>query len=270
MTGSGTQADPYVVGTWDELAQVFPTAQYIELGNDIQAPDDTANLSSGTITLKVLEGKGYSISGLYTASGNAIAINGNAGDGYHPIIRNISFSNINCLGDNFLFFDGTRYADLDNVTFSGNIFSGNLMGATHCSALLKSCGGNVHVNSPDFTLMSAKFYSATIRHCKFTLDYGSIEPSPTYSIISSAVADNVEFNIRAPENGGIYFGNCRYCSFIGNGNIKISSSSGVNVIADTLNLDRNSTGDNHVLPISDIKDVQVLYNLGFPVSGVIS
>ena len=270
MTGNGTQASPYIVTNWDELAQVFPTAQYVELANDIQAPDDTANLSSGTITLKMLDGKRHSISGLYTASGNAISINGNAGDWYHPIIRNISFSNINCQGDNFLFFDGTRYADLDNVTFSGNIFSGNLMGTTRCSALLKSCGGNVHVNSPDFTLMSANFFSSTIRNGKFTLDYGSVEPSPANSVISSALADNVDFIIRAPENSEIYFGNCRYCAFIGSGNIKIASNSGVNVIADTLSLDEASTGDNHVLPVSDIKDVQVLYDLGFPSSGVIS
>ena len=93
---------------------------------------------------------------------------------------------------------------------------------------------------------------------------------PAIDVQNEVPADNVDFIIRAPENGKIYFGNCRYCSFIGNGNIKISSSSGVNVIADALNLDGNSTGDNHILPISDIKNVQVLYDLGFPASGVIS
>lgn len=269
MTGNGTQVSPYIVTDWNELAQVFPTAQYIELGNDIQAPDDTANLSSGVSTLKVLDGKGYSISGLYTASGNAIAINGNAQYAYQPIIRNISFSNINCQGDSFLFIGGASSVELDNATFSGNVFSKKLINiGGGASSLLKNCGGNIHANSSDFTLISVNY--ATIRNNKFTLDYGTIAPSPTYSVTSEAFLDNVLFIIRAPENGKLYFKNCRYCSFIGDGNIKILSNYGPNIIADTLNLDGDSTGDNHVLSISDIKNVQVLYDLGFPVSGVIS
>lgn len=263
MTGNGTQASPYIVTNWNELAQVFPTAGYIELGNDIQAPDDTANLSSGGSRLNVLDGKGHSISGLYTALGNAIAINGNA------VIRNISFSNINCQGDNFLFIGGAYSVELDNVTFSGNVFSKKLINiGGGASSLLKNCGGNIHANSSDFTLTSVNY--ATIRNSKFTLDYGDIAPSPTYSVTTEALLNNVEFIIRAPENGGLYFKSCVYCSFIGNGNIKILSNYGVNVIADTLNLDENSTGDNHVLSIPDLKNVQVLYDLGFPVSGVIS
>lgn len=268
MTGNGTQESPYVVTSWTELAQVFPTAHYIELGDDIQAPDDTASLSSGIETLNVLDGKGYSISGLYTASGNAIVIRGNPQYVYQPTIRNISFNNINNQGDGFLSFNGAYSFELDNVTFSGNVFSQYLVDPKGASALLKKCGGNIHTNFPGFYLTFTNS-PARIQNSKFTLDYGSIEPSPAYSVIGSALADNVEFNIKAPENGKIYFGNCKYCSFIGNGNIKIASNSGVNVIADTLNLDENSTGDNHVLPISDIKNVQALYDLGFPASGVI-
>ena len=268
MTGTGTQADPYVVTSWTELTQVFPTAQYIELGNDIQAPDDTASLSSGRSTLNVLDGKGHSISGLYTASGNAITINGNPQYVYQPTIRNISFNNINFQGDKFLFFRDTYSVELDSVTFNGNVFSERLIYVEGGASITpKRCGGNIHTNNPNFTLIIANY--GRIQNCKFTLDYGSIEPSPTYSIIGGILADNVDFIIRAPENGKIYFATCQYCSFIGNGNIKIASNSGVNVIADTLNLDSGSTGDNHVLPVSDIKNVQVLYDLGFPASGVV-
>ena len=270
MTGNGTQASPYVVGTWTELAQVFPTAQYIELGNDIQAPDLSTSITAGYLVS--FDGKGHSITGVYNASGYALTFNKSSGGYFNLSIKNINFSNINCQGDGFINIGGTNdggYIALQNVVFSGDLLCSKMLNVSswhHVSAT--SVGGYIHTNAPAFKIAATGNY-ANLTHCKFTLDYGDAEPSPTNSVIGNMLADNAEFNIRAPENGKIYFGNCRYCSFIGNGNIKISSSSGVNIIADTLNLDENSTGDNHVLPISDIKNVQVLYNLGFPASGVI-
>lgn len=270
MTGSGTQADPYVVGTWDELEQVFPTAQYIELGNDIQAPDLSTSIRARHLVS--LDGKGHSIAGLYNASGYAMTFNATSGGYFSLNIKNIQFNNINCQGDGFIQMEGTidrGYLSLQNAVFSGDLLCNNMLyigTQNHVSAT--SVGGCIHTNAPAFKIATTG-NNAYLTHGKFTLDYGNVEPSVTDSVIGIALANNVEFNIRAPENGGVYFGNCRYCSFIGNGNIKIASNSGVNVIADTLNLDENSTGDNHVLPISDIKNVQVLYNLGFPASGVI-
>lgn len=270
MTGSGTQADPYVVGTWDELAQVFPTAQYIELANDIQAPDLSTSITGRYLVS--LDGKGHSIAGLYNASGYAMTFNATS-DGYFNLnIKNIQFNNINCQGNGFIRMEGTidrGYLSLQNAVFSGDLLCNNMLYiSTWNQVSATSVGGYIHTNAPAFKIATTGA-NACLAHGKFTLDYGDIEPSLTNSVIGSALADNIEFIIRAPENGGLYFANCRYCSFIGSGNIKIASKSGVNVIADTLNLDENSTGDNHVLPIADIKNVQVLYNLGFPASGVI-
>ena len=270
MTGNGTQASPYVVISWAELAQVFPTAQYIELGNDIQAPDLATSITAGYLVS--LDGKGHSIAGLYNASGYALTFN-KSGSGYFNLnIKNIQFNNINCQGDGFIQINGTNdggYISLQNTVFSGDLLCGNMLNiATWHHVSATSVGGYIHTNAPAFKIATTGTY-AHLTHGKFTLDYGSIEPSSTNSVIGSALADNVDFIIQAPESGKIYFANCRYCSFIGNGNIKIASNSGVNVIADTLNLDGNSTGDNHVLPTADIKNVQILYNLGFPASGVV-
>lgn len=271
MTGSGTQADPYVVGIWDELAQVFPTAQYIELGNDIQAPDLSTNITAGYLVS--LDGKGHSIAGLYNASGYAMTFNKSGGGYFNLSIKNINFYNINCQGDGFVTIAGTNdggTVSLQNVVFNGDLLCSKILRiATWHHVSATSVGGYIHTNVPDFTI-AATGANANLTHAKFTLDYGDIEPSPTNSVTDNMLADNAEFNIRAHENGGVHFAKCRYCSFIGNGNIKITSNSGVNVIADTLNLDENSTGDNHILPISDIKNVQVLYDIGFPASGVIS
>lgn len=271
MTGSGTQASPYIVTDWNELAQVFPTAQYIELGNDIQAPDLTTNITAGYLVS--FDGKGHSIAGLYNASGYALTFNKSSGGYFNLSIKNINFYNINCQGDGFIHINGTNdggYINLQNAVFSGDLLCNNMLDImTRHSVSATGVGGYIHTNAPAFKI-AATGSNAHLAHGKFTLNYGNIEPLLTNSVIGSALADNVEFIIRAPENGKIYFAKCQYCSFIGNGNIKITSNSGVNVIADTLNLDENSTGDNHILTIADMKNVQVLYDLGFPVSGVVS
>lgn len=271
MIGNGTQASPYIVTDWNEFAQVFPTAQYIELGNDIQAPDLTTNIAAGYLVS--LDGKGHSIAGLYNASGYALTFNKSSGGYFNLSIKNINFSNINCQGDGFVAIGGTNdggTVSLQNVVFNGDLLCSKILNiATWHYVSAMSVGGYIHTNASAFKIAATGNY-ANLTHCKFTLDYGDVEPFSTNSVIGNMLADNAEFNIRAPENGKIYFGNCRYCSFIGNGNIKILSSSGVNIIADTLNLDESSSGDNHVLPTADIKNVQVLYDLGFPVSGVVS
>lgn len=270
MTGNGTQASPYIVTDWNELAQVFPTAQYIELGNDIQAPDLSTNITARYLVS--LDGKGHSIAGLYNASGYALTFNKSGGGYFNLSIKNINFYNINCQGDGFIHINGTNdggYINLQDAVFSGDLLCNNMLNiATWHHVSATSVGGYIHTNASAFKIATTGA-NAYLTHGKFTLDYGNIEPSLTNSVIDPALADNVDFIIRAPENGGVYFANCRYCSFIGNGNIKIASNSGVNVVADTLSLDENSTGDNHILPISDIKNVQVLYDLGFPASGVI-
>ena len=46
-TGTGTQSDPRIVYNWDELADAFQNYYYIELGGDINAPQESASLAGG-------------------------------------------------------------------------------------------------------------------------------------------------------------------------------------------------------------------------------
>lgn len=271
MTGNGTQASPYIVTDWNELAQVFPTAQYIELGNDIQAPDLPTNLTADYLVS--FDGKGHSIVGMHNTSGYAFTFDKQGGGAFYLTIKDVSFNNINCQGTGFLRVGGTNSGG--TIRISGIVFNGNIYANEMCyintwaTSLLNGVGGYIHTNNANFKLAITGSSTSKLSNGNFTLDYGSIEPSPTYSVFDSPTVENTVFKIKAPENGKIFFNKCKYCSFTGNGNIKIGSTAGINVVEDTLVLDEASTGTNQVLPIADIKNVQVLYDLGFPASGVV-
>lgn len=272
MTGSGTQESPYIVTDWNELEQIFSTAQYIELGNDIQAPDLATNITADYLVS--FDGKGHSIIGMHSTSGYAFTINRALGATINITIKDVNFNNINCQGAGFLSIGGNEgagnYIRPKNVTFNGNLYCDRLIQShTYVRTIMQSVGGNIHTNNAKFSLGSFA-NSSELRYGRFSIDYGYIEPDSGYSLYSNALtAYNTEFEINAPSNGNIYFGGCVYCTFKGKGNVWINSSSGVNVVEDTLSIHSSSTGTNHLLSTADIKNIQLLYDLGFPGSGVI-
>lgn len=80
ITGTGTQADPYVVTTWAELAsKVSESGKYIKLGNDIDLNDEyPEGLTSGlTINCAEIDGDGKTIKNLYFKSGRLFYCEGN-------------------------------------------------------------------------------------------------------------------------------------------------------------------------------------------------
>lgn len=91
MTGTGTQADPYIVFTWDELlSTVVQEDVFVELGGDIDCKE------LGAVTIEhsyefrcFLEGNGYSIKNLYLYHGSSVFYFSKN----HPI-SNLTFKNI--------------------------------------------------------------------------------------------------------------------------------------------------------------------------------
>lgn len=273
MAENETRSTVYTVSTWSEFAEAFQssgTGKQIELAADIIAPDTPVNLTSVSSGVSVIDGKGHSIVGLTTTTGYALTFTGNSQYVYQPTIKNIAFNNTNCQGTGFIRLPDTHTVILNNVVVNGNILANSVI-ETDGYFKSVSCGGNIHINSPDFKLINLASGSSnkTLSFNKWTVDYGNISPSANNDFLSSNIStDNCEFNIHADNTNSVNFGNARYCAFYGSGSVKINGQ-GVNVIEETLTLDAGSTGDNHVLPIADIKNVQVLYNLGFPTSGVV-
>jgi len=271
MTGSGTQANPYIVTTWEEFTQVFADAEYIELGSDIQASDYPVNIVASK--LLSLDGKGHSITNIFSISDYAITFNKQLGGVFNLTIKDISFDNINCQGNGFIRIGGTNDGGvfrLNNVAFNGSLYCDMLINSnTWGTTIMDSVGGNIHTNTEKFSLGTFGNNSKLNYGC-LRIDYGSVTPDSGYSLYSATLtAYNTIFEINAPAGGKIYFGGCIYCAFTGSGTVWIISASGINIVENTLDIYSSSTGTNYQLSSSDIRNIQVLYNLGFPVSGVV-
>ena len=79
ITGTGTQADPYVVTTWAELAsKTSETGVYIKLGNNIDMNTEyPEGLTSGlTVNCNQIDGDGKTVKNLYLQSGALITCAG--------------------------------------------------------------------------------------------------------------------------------------------------------------------------------------------------
>ena len=108
ITGTGTSADPYVVTTWDELAdKAAESGKYVKLGNDIDLNNEyPEGLASGlSVSCTQIDGDGKTVKNLYLQSGALITCAG----------RNSTWKNAQLL--NWVIGDGSSAA---SITANGN------------------------------------------------------------------------------------------------------------------------------------------------------
>ena len=256
MTGNGTQASPYIVTNWNELAQVFPTAQYIELGNDIQAPDVLYETLK-SLTLRSIDGKGYAIIGI-TVTDNIGCLFFNA----PMILKNISFLNINVSSNSSLLdFSGSSNT-IDNVVISGFANCAYLIYSTILKSS-KSFGCNLHIGRGDFKLFNITNNSA-LGYSNIDIDYGTVVPTVDNVFTPNTLKmHNTSLKINAPSDGTINISSLNYGIITGHGKIKIPTCQNITVIEDSITLDNTSSANCISMPKSDMT-IGNLYNLGFP------
>ena len=255
MTGSGTQADPYVVGTWNEFAQVFSTAQYIELCNDIQAPDVLYERLEST-TLRSIDGKGYAIVGITTINAAFLRFRASMN------LKNISFLSINVSSNSsFLDFSGSSNT-IDNVVFSGFANCAYLIYSTVLKDS-KSFGCNLHTGRGDFKLFNITSTSE-LGYSNINMDYGTVAPTVDNIFTPNSLKiNNTLLKINAPSDNSINIASLNYGKVTGHGKIKISTCQNSTVVEDSVTLDNTSSANCISMSKSDIT-IGSLYNLGFP------
>ena len=282
ISGSGTQADPYVVRDWDELVTAM-SGYCVELANDIQAPSSTVSLTSNT--LWSLDGKGYAINGLTVSpSGDNPAIyfrrSGTAGG---STIKDISFTNIHCLSNGAfigIVTDGDyKTESYDNVSFSGIFDNGGILirgyeGSTYGGDVALRIATNIETTSGAFSLIDSAYDSnrGSIQNSNIVLKY--VICTPTRKLCRKKTSDtdigtisNSLLNLSLEQatnkldiGAGVFT-----CAIIGKGNgVIISTGSGVSVVEDTLPL-QTSLSNIHSLTTAQMKDAQYLHDLGFPI-----
>ena len=92
ITGTGTQADPYVVTTWDELvSKAAEFGKYVKLGADIDMNDEYPEGLNSAITINCneIDGDGKSIKNIKTEANRLISTSNING-----ICKNLNFTNM--------------------------------------------------------------------------------------------------------------------------------------------------------------------------------
>lgn len=107
VTGSGTEQDPYIVTTWQELVDTAKVNddRYIELGNDIVVTDEFPTGDAPTLQTMPnvkIDGKFHQIRNCYfnRADRQFIVVNNASSNTHTGYIKNTDFANI-YIGDNY-------------------------------------------------------------------------------------------------------------------------------------------------------------------------
>jgi hypothetical protein len=171
ITGTGTQADPYVVTTYAELvekASAFST--YIKVGNDINITDEYPDGDMPPLQVNSpIDGDGHVISNWYrTVGAELIAIT----DSSH--VDNLTLKNIYVTYSGAIFSFPTNNAAwrFNNCKFSGYV-SGWLCSGSSPYNHFKNCSFNIKSGNSDSNyLMQSKCLNCYI-HVHFTQNGGN-------------------------------------------------------------------------------------------------
>ena len=195
ITGSGTQADPYIVDTWTDFVSVFnENNKYITFPadtvfdfNEIQ---DYANKLTGRTN--TIDGNGVCFENVTLSSGTFLsATNKNT-------FSNIDFKNLYFSGDsNFISSSNNNsWVRFVNCKFSG-IFQGtshfNYSGDnTYFGVDINSVGCGFNLKFMEQAKFKASAYSLYFYNCQIILDYGTSQTEQAWRIANSLVLGRIK------------------------------------------------------------------------------
>ena len=274
MTGTGIQEDPYVVGSWEEFEQAASIGTHIKLGNDIYAPDTATNLDMNNVDS--LDGDDHAIYNLYIASGYGLRW-GSAG-GYisrSPIIKNISFLNVNSQGGGLIYTKIYDYyiTKINNVVISGFFSGGDIIHIGNRDGSdkgnISSVGFSVNTSLSTLKLVAFDGYGQ-YTNCSFInakINYGNVEIAADSTPFKVTSLGNSKIELNFPTDGNIInMPRVSNCVIIGTGaGVKVVESPTITVVEDTLPLDPTSSAN--VIPVTtaQMQNASYLADLGFPI-----
>ena len=274
--GSGTSSDPYIVHDWAELLEAFNgvSENYIELANDIEAPETAVSLS--TTKVHTLDGKGYAINNLYHSGTDnaAITLATPSGHQVERWIKNISFKNLYLTGGYAIDIDPNNGADIVmNVGFSGRVDNAALIRASfqyspRINVDVQKIAANIETSTGNCKILVNRYYGT---NDKGVISYGNIRVKYINCSPQTALTDwswsNTLLDITAEDaNTAVNLGNNIYnCCVIGKGNgVSYTTASGKNIVEDTLPV--TTIADVvYSLTTAQMKNAQYLHDLGFPI-----
>lgn len=269
MTGTGTQADPYIVSEYAEFITAIQTSGvYVKCADntvwDMNIIDPTGEKyhnSSKSINCTELDGNGATIWNLYSViSGSAILFNID-----RAIIKNLKFYNMNLTNGATFFRVNSYYAQITNCYFTG------MLGEQ--AILFWSSGSQYNPISVSESLVSVELYgNSKLVNGVYSFDNNLIEVSfvsdnYSYSQASFRYLQNCWFTGILPFNqisssGGNY--NVINANTIKDLNVSLTNTYVINTdrCEDISSL---TTSNNAILVTTEqLKDAEYLRSQGFP------
>lgn len=179
MTGTGTQADPYIVGTWDELVTACSSyGVYVRLGADIDMNDEyPEGITSGCdLNCCELDGDGHRIKNI-SAKNKAYI--------FHASYSTISIKNID-FANTLLTLDASNpgisfFIDAQNrtVNFYLCTFSGRWVGTGYTTYISRGvvtftrCAFNIEMQGAFRTTYEDNWFIFDYTNAKFTGSFTS-------------------------------------------------------------------------------------------------
>lgn len=182
MTGTGTQADPYIVGTWDELVTACGSySVYVRLGTDIDMNDEYPEGLTTYLTINCTEidGDGNSILNLRYTGDYLISTSNTSG-----VCKNLNFKNMWLGGEAQQTCFIRQPSKYGVYTFSQCSFSGRFEGDSTYKAhllwgyvLFNNCSFNLQMqNYSDMLYAHDRSTYAFMYYCNIKLTGDTAEP----------------------------------------------------------------------------------------------
>jgi hypothetical protein len=171
ITGTGTQADPYVVTTYAELVEkAAESGVYIKVGNDINITSEYPEGNMPTLTVNSpIDGDGHVISNWYRTVGAELIYITDANHVDNLTIKNIY---VTYTGDIFT-LSSNSYWKFNNCKFSGYV-RGRLYSGSNPYNHFKNCSFNIKSGNSGSSnyIMNSNCLNCYI-HIHFTKDGGN-------------------------------------------------------------------------------------------------
>lgn len=274
ISGSGTSSDPYIVHDWSEMIEAFNgvSGNYIELANDIEAPDESVTVwAKKTLSL---DGKGFAINNLHHSGGDA-AINLGADSGNvsgSKYLKNIEFTNVYLTGGYCIWLRPSGGSGIiKNIGFSGRVDSGALIRAAYAPTYgpwvdYNGIAANIGTGTGAVRIVVNEWENtATISNGNIRVKYLNCSPQ---NALTDWSWSNTLFDIIAENaNTAVNLGNkISNCCIIGKGSgVSYTTASGKNIVEDTLPV-TTVAGVVYSLTTAQMKDAQYLHDtVGFPI-----
>lgn len=262
ITGTGTQADPYIVDTWTDFVSTFnENNKYITFPadtvfdfNEIQ---DYANKLTGRAN--TIDGNGVNFRNITLETGAFIsATNKNTFD-------NMRFTNLYFTGDasfiaspynnDWCYFINCQFAGI----FQGNSKFNSSGDKLYFGKSLTSVGCGINLKLSEQAVFRATAYSFYCYNCQLTLDCESSATDLSFDIYNSLIEGNI-----GGANRSIWAVNC-----VLNANIETTftnTNTGRVSVANADKIGENGAVNGFVAVTSEqLKNAEYLSSIGFPI-----